>query len=694
MKIHALLALLVSVVISGCSTLATHPSLRDGSTGAELLAPLVPVRSYVADWDGSGLYQISPDGQQLMWMARVGFGPGVFVKNLQTGQVQSRKTRGYPQWAQDSRHILLMADQAGDENAHIYQFDSQHLDAPGIDLTPFAGAASAIQTRIQDSADLLITSNRRDPKVFDLYRYTYATAEFKLLAQNPGDVARWLTTAKGQVLGRVRKQADRWVYEARDPSTSIETSTNYDNRFATVLAEPVEALRQAQGERRCVMNCENINNGWRAVFSASYFDSVQLLDVALDGSYVWALSNRGRDRQALVKIDLHSGQEAMVLSDPRVDVSHAWISQKTGLPLMASLEPDYQELKVFEPRWQAALQRVVGQGRARVELLSLSRDENLLTLSVTREDGGQHLLYNLVTDELTVLSQQSRSRIQALSPLPQQKPITFKSRDGIQLHGYLTLPQGSAGKNLPTVLYVHGGPWARDVWLGDRSPEFLVNRGYAVLQVNFRGSSGYGRAFQDLAVGEFAGKMHLDLIDGVDELIRQGIADPAKVAIMGASYGGYASLVGMTFTPERFACGISFVGMSDLASLLENAPLYWELGKPWWTRFVGDPSQPQQREVMTAKSPLFQADKVQKPLLILHGANDPRVKLDQSTRMVDALRAAGKEVDFVVFKGAGHGNQKWSDNLLYYRKTEDFLSRCLGGRSSGFDWYQLGSWAF
>jgi dipeptidyl aminopeptidase/acylaminoacyl peptidase len=187
--------------------------------------------------------------------------------------------------------------------------------------------------------------------------------------------------------------------------------------------------------------------------------------------------------------------------------------------------------------------------------------------------------------------------------------------------------------------------------------------------------------------------MHDDLLDGVDQLIHQGITDPAKVAIMGASYGGYASLVGMTFTPERFACGISFVGMSDLASLIDNAPPYWELSKPWWIRYVGDPANAQDRAVMDSKSPLYRANQVTKPLLIFHGANDPRVKLDQSTRMVDALRKAGKEVDFVVFKDAGHGNQTWRDNLSYYRKTEDFLGRCLGGRSSGFDLFQLGSWA-
>jgi dipeptidyl aminopeptidase/acylaminoacyl peptidase len=293
-----------------------------------------------------------------------------------------------------------------------------------------------------------------------------------------------------------------------------------------------------------------------------------------------------------------------------------------------------------------------------------------------------------------VLGEDTRSRLHAFSPLPEQRPITLQSRDGLPLHGYLTLPYGMEAKKLPTVLYVHGGPWARDTWLnGDPMVPFLANRGYAVLQVNYRGSSGYGRVFQEAAQGEFAGKMHTDLLDGVDYLVQQGITDPGKVAIMGASYGGYASLVGMTFTPERFACGISFVGMSDLASLVENAPPYWELSKPLWTKYVGDPSKPEARAVMNSKSPLYFADKVQAPLLILHGANDARVKLDQSTRMVDALTLAGKKVDFHVFKNAGHGDYSWSNRLTYYRKTEDFLAQCLGGRSNGFDYYQLASWA-
>lgn len=658
MLFKTLTLLVLSAILAACSTPATHPSLQTAASDAPALPPLVPVRNYVADWASNGLYQISPDGQQLMWLGRKGLGPGLFVKHLKTGAVQSLAIIGYPQWALDSRHILLMADRAGDENVHIYQFDSHDLSLPGRDLTPFAGSTSTLQTRIENSADLLIANNRRDPKVFDLYHYRHATGALTLLAQNPGDVAHWLTNAQGQLLGRVRKQDTLYVYEKHEPAS----------------AQP-----------------------WAALFGLSYFETVHPLEVGPDNRFVWALSNRGRDKLALVKIDLSNGQEDLVYADPRVDITQAYISPKTLQPLMLTLDPGYQELKALEPRLHAALQQLQAQhpGHLRFMPTSMSRDENLITGTVTREDGGKHVLFDVSTGALTVLGEATRSRIHAISALPTQAPLAFQSRDGLALNAYLTLPVGTSGKNLPTVLYVHGGPWARDVWHnGDPMPAFLANRGYAVLQVNYRGSSGYGRAFQDAAQGQFAAKMHDDLLDGVDNLVRQGITDPTKVAIMGASYGGYASLVGMTFTPERFACGISFVGMSDLASLIDNAPPYWELSKPWWIRYVGDPANPADRAAMNSKSPLYRASQVAGPLLILHGANDPRVKLDQSTRMVDALRKAGKEVDFVVFKGAGHGNQKWSDNLSYYRKTEDFLGRCLGGRSSGFDWFQLGSWAF
>jgi dipeptidyl aminopeptidase/acylaminoacyl peptidase len=620
------------------------------------MPPLVPVRNYVADLDFNVAYQLSPDGKKIAWIGRSGFGPGIFVKNLASNEVHTLNTRfGRTTWAEDSQYLLVMTDTAGDENVHIFKIDADDNNARAQDLTPFDGATSYIQSKVQNSGDLLIVSNRRNPKLFDLYYYTQATGEVWLLAENPGDVAQWVTDRQGQLYARVRKQEELLLFERRSEGSDAD---------------------------------------WKQVFTWSYFDKVAPLEVSSDKQTAWVLSNRGRDKLALVKLDMNSGRETVVFEDPRVDISEAFISQKSFQPLMVLLDPDYQEVRILDDKLRSAFQKLVANRHVRFNPISLTRNENLVTGIITGEDGAQNILYDIKNEKLTVLGELTRSRINTLSPLPVQKPVSFTSRDGLTIHGYVTLPHGVQADKLPTVLFVHGGPWARDVWGDGQQAFFLANRGYAVLQVNYRGSNGYGRDFQDKAIGEFAGKMHDDLIDGVDWLIAQGVADPGKVAIYGASYGGYAALVGMTFTPDKFACGIDFVGPTDLARLLETAPPYWEMGKTWWYRFVGDPGRPEQRKIMDAKSPLFKADQVNKPLLVLHGVNDPRVKFEQSTLMVEALRKAGKKVEFVEFKGDGHGNQKWSNNLKLYRETEDFLAACLGGRSSGFDYFELASWAF
>jgi dipeptidyl aminopeptidase/acylaminoacyl peptidase len=247
------------------------------------------------------------------------------------------------------------------------------------------------------------------------------------------------------------------------------------------------------------------------------------------------------------------------------------------------------------------------------------------------------------------------------------------------------------------VLLVHGGPWWRDFW--DNSlgvTQFLANRGYAVLQINYRGSTGYGRAFTEAAIGEFAGKMHDDLIDGVKWAIDQGIADRGKIAIMGGSYGGYATLVGLSFTPDTFACGVDFVGPSNLATLLETVPQYWKPFMHKWYKHVGDPANPEQRKRMLEKSPVTRADAVRSPVLIIHAANDARVNQAQADEMVTALRRAGKQVDYLLFSDAGHSGAVWTwgKRLRAYRVTEDFLAKCLGGRSGGFDYYELVGWLF
>jgi dipeptidyl aminopeptidase/acylaminoacyl peptidase len=633
--------------LAGCASMPTPSNLA---------APaLIPVRDLVADWNGSGAYQISPDGQRLMWVARLGLGPGLFVKHLKTGQTHSYKIPGGGVWARDSRHILLHLSTHGNENTHVWMLDTDQSGQAARNLTPFAGARSYILRTLPQSNDLIIASNRRDPKFDDVYRYSMATGELKLLATNPGHVGSWLVNDDGQVIGRARLDGEEWVFET--PGT-----------------RPTDA--------------------WTSNFHVSYFDTVTPVAPSATPGHWWAVSNRGRDKMALVEINLHDGAERVEHADARVDLAGVRWSRLQNRPVAVVAEPDTQEWRAFDPTLAQALQKLKGQTDARISIHNLSDDERWMSATVTRHNGGEHVLYDLKNHSFEVLAQLGRSRINATTPLAPQQPVTFKSHDGLDLHGYLSLPPGVA-KPYPTVVLVHGGPWARDVHLnGDPMLPFLANRGYAVLQVNYRGSSGYGKKFQEAAQGEFAGKMHSDLTDAVNALAAQGTVDPQRVAIAGASYGGYASLVGMTHTPGQFRCAISTVGMSDIAALLDDAPPYWELGKPKWIRYVGNPSDPAQRAAMHERSPLFKADRVQGPILLMHGVHDPRVKVSQSLQMAQALRANGKPVELVLFDKAGHGFQRWQDNLVAYRKTEDFLARCLGGRTAGFDFFELGAKLF
>ncbi|MDH4393791.1 MAG: S9 family peptidase [Aquabacterium sp.] len=642
------LLLALASLLAGCAVAPTHASLQ----AANVLPPLLPVRSFVADLESSGGHQISPDGKHLLWAARIGLSQGLFVQNLATGKTRRFAVGGLGIWSSDSQRVLLHMDVGGDENTRLVALDLAADPPRLIDLTPFPGAKSHLLMQLQDSPDLLVVSNRRDARVFDLYRHVHATGALELVAQNPGDVAQWLADGSGRLIGRGRLQDGQWRVETPDGD----------------------------------------NASWRERFQVDPLEALQLLQAATDGSFFWALSDRGRDKLALVKLGL-DGVEQVVHADARVDLSDVLFSPRRHVPLAVSVDPGLQEWQALDPAFAPALARLKGSGPSRLWVTSISDDDDVIVAGLLQPDGGRQLLYRRSDDSLQTLATLSRSRWHARSPLPGTQPLQFKARDGLDLHAYLTMPVAPAGQRLPAVLYVHGGPWARDRHLGGNPMvDFLANRGYAVLQVNYRGSTGYGRSFRDAARGEFAGAMHTDLIDGLDHLVQRGIIDPQRVAIMGASYGGYASLVRMTFPPQRFACAISAVGVSDLAALLDEAPPYWAMNLPLWTRFVGDPADPAQRAQMRQRSPLYRAGDAAGPILLLHGAQDARVKLGQSQRMAQALRAAGKPVDLQVFDRAGHGFFRWQDRMRQFRLTEDFLARCLGGRSGGFDLFELGTW--
>ncbi len=638
------LCLLVMVVLSGCATPANHISLKNAK-----LPPLLPVRNFVANIDHSGNYQVSPDGKQLLWSGVSRLRPALFWRNLDgTGKTQVRrfkKNSPHGFWAADSKHILYHRDDTGREQAHVYAINS--ADGTVRDLTPLQGITAWVaKVPEADSSHLFIAHNGRDATVFDTYRVDLETATLTRIFTNTANISHQLIADDGTTLIRVLRKGKQRVIQLPD------------------------------GDK------------WRDLRTYSRFENFYPFQIDKPGESVLAYSNLDRDRTALVSINVDSGKERIVYEHPTVDIGSVWggpgsrplaVTTQDGLPAVHYLDDNTREL----------FAELHNDQPAGLNLYSLSRDGQ--TGTVSRYDHTGATTYLINKGQLEKLSESSS--IKHAKHWSQPQPFSIAARDGLNIQGYVTRPL-HIKQATPTIVHVHGGPWARDYWEHNDQIQFLVNRGYTVLQVNYRGSTGYGRAHRDAAKGEFAGKMHTDLLDAVDWAVEQGYSDPDKIGIMGGSYGGYATLVGLAFSPERFACGVDIVGVSDLATLLEDAPPHWLPEIDFWYSFVGDPGNKKERAAMNERSPLYRADKVTKPLLVVHGVNDPRVSVDQSDRMVEALRKSGSPVTYIRVKDEGHGFGHWKNQLKLYRLTEDFFADCLGGRSSGFDFYELGSWAF
>ncbi|MEM6985619.1 MAG: S9 family peptidase [Pseudomonadota bacterium] len=644
------LALLVATLLftAACSIAPTHPTLKNAD-----LPELVPVRAFTANLDFAGDYKISPDGGKLLWRGVSRLRPALFWRDLQSGDagVQRFKKRSPNAfWAADSRHILYHADASGRENYQVVAWDTQSGNQGA--LTP-TGDVRAFVVHVPRTAsdDVYIAHNGRDRQWFDLYRYNLQTHQSTLRSENLNAVVNRMLDDGGRELLRIRIENDEFIAEVRE------------------------------------------GDAFRELLRHDRFTEWHPFDFSADNQSVLGLSNRGRDKLAFVSTRLSDGTETVLVDHPNVDIGNVYIDPDTKALLYYQTYDGHPEDVAVDDGLAQLLAPLRGDTPHSININSLSHDRS--TGTVTRYDhtGSTYYLIEAGGTSLTELGQSpSRKRAEVWT---EGKPFSVPARDGLMLHGYLTRPQLDAEQlPLPTVLHVHGGPWHRDYWGHADMIQMLANRGYAVLQINYRGSTGYGRAHRDAAKREFAGKMHSDLIDVLDWAIAEGVTDPARVAIMGGSYGGYATLVGLTFTPERFACGIDVVGPSDLATLIEDAPPYWAPYMPFWHSFAGDPSIPAERADLDSRSPLHRADQLQSPVLIIHGRNDPRVKVDQSDRMVEALRAAGKPVTYKTVDDEGHGFSHWKNQLAYYRDVEDFLAGCLGGRSSGFDFFSLGSWAF
>ena len=614
--------------------------------------PLIPIEQFFDNPQIAGA-QISPDGRWISYVKPYKGKLNVYVRPASGTEADERvmttdtvRPVGQYFWSRDGRYILYAQDKGGNENFRIYAVDPTQ---PGIpvarDLTPFDKVRAqiyAVPTRTPGK--ILIGLNKRIPTAFDAYWLDLASGKLDLAVENPGRHGGYLLDNSGQI--RVATQ-------------STPTGAN-------------EILVRAKD-----------GDAWRTLLSTPASEDVSPLKISPDGRQLYVESNAGTTNLSrLLVIDLATGKETVIESDPKseVDFGSAVFSDVTDSLIATVYVGDTVRIYPRTAKMKKLLADVSKLHDGTPGITSSTADENKFIVSFNSPtDPGATYLYDAKTGQSKFLFR-PRPWLKP-AELSTVTPVSFKARDGLAIHGYLTTPRGVEAKNLPMGLLVHGGPWARDNWGYQSEAQLLANRGYGVLQVNYRGSTGYGKSFYNAAVKEFSGKMHTDLLDGVNWAVQQGIANPKKVGIYGGSYGGYATLVGLTFSPDVFACGVDYVGPSSLATLIESFPAYW---RPFmegsWFRFVGDPTKPAERADMLARSPLSRVDSIRVPLLVVQGANDPRVTRLEADQLVAALRDRGVKVKYIVAPNEGHGFANPNNRMALYRAMEQFFGDCLGGR--------------
>ncbi|MEH2278048.1 MAG: S9 family peptidase [Nostoc sp.] len=583
--------------------------------------------------DGKYLAYIAPDEKNVLqvWLRTVG---------QQDDQILTAdKKRGIRIffWTYNADQLIYMQDSDGDENFHLHLVNIHSKIVR--DLTPFQGVkAELVELEPKFPEQMLVALNLNNPQKFDVYRINLKNGAVEFDTDNPGNIISWTSDADFQVRA----------------ATASTPDGGYDLLLQKTPDKQWEILRHWGPEEE----------GNSISFSA-------------DGKTLYIQGNHDANAKRLLSVDLDTRQETVIAEDQQYDVVGIIIQPLTRVIQAVSFYKDKQEWQVIDQSIAADFEEIAKVRPG--EFSIISRDlEDKTWLVAYRTDNGPvyYYAYNRDSKTSTFLFS-NQPKLEALQ-LASMQPISYQARDGLTIHSYLTTPVGILTQNLPTVLLVHGGPWARDIWGFSPTAQWLANRGYAVLQVNFRGSTGYGKAFLNAGNREWGGTMHNDLIDSVNWLVEEGISDPEKIAIMGGSYGGYATLAGLTFTPEIFAAGVDIVGPSNLITLIETIPPYWEPIKAMLYHRVGNLEK--EEEFLKSRSPLFFADRIQKPLLIGQGANDPRVKQSESDQIVNAMQQAGLPVQYVLYTDEGHGFARPENRLHFFAIAEEFLAKYIGGR--------------
>jgi dipeptidyl aminopeptidase/acylaminoacyl peptidase len=622
------------------------------------MVPLIP-RKVLFDNPDRASPEISPDGKQIAWLAPVDGVLNVWVapaaeldKAKAVTHDTKRGIRSYF-WAYNNHHIVYLQDKEGDENWRVYGVNLQNGEEK--DLTPFDGVNSQIQEVSHTAPDeILVALNNRNPQFHDIHRVNIETGKLSLVQENPG------VLDGGMIAGFV-------------------TDDDYKVRFAQRMnPDGSMSLLEPKGD-----------SGWNEFMSIPMEDTLTTNPVGFDktGQNLYATYSKGRNTAALVSINLKNGEQRVIAEDDRADAGGVMMHPTEHTVEAVSFDFDRKRWKVIDNSVAADLDALAKVRAGDVEVVSKTLDNKQWIVAFVTDSGPIAFYHWDRASKKARFLFTNRKSLEAYR-LAAMRPVVIKSRDGFDLVSYLTMPADAIANGgdkparpLPMVLLVHGGPWARDVWGYNPLHQLLANRGYAVLSVNFRGSTGFGKKFTNAGNKEWGGKMHDDLLDAVAWAVKERIADQSRVAIMGGSYGGYATLAGMTMTPDTFACGVDIVGPSNIVTLLNSIPPYWAPMIQLFKDRVGDHTTEEGRAFLNRISPLSHVDSIKRPLLIGQGANDPRVKQAESDQIVKAMQEKKIPVTYVLFPDEGHGFARPENNLAFFAVTDVFLAQQLGGRS-------------
>jgi dipeptidyl aminopeptidase/acylaminoacyl peptidase len=634
--------------------------------------------------------RISPNGKLLAYLAPVDGVLNVWVQTVGKNDahpITQDKYRGIRRffWAKSSKYILYLQDVGGNENYRLYKVNPATKKTTL--LTPKKKVrAGVVALSKRHPKELLITLNKRDPRLFDVYRLNLETGDMTLEAQNPGSVLHWVADYDYQVRGALAMDPKGnqvlLVRKRKKGPGRVKGRTKRRDKRRTKRRDKRRPKDRTVGRAKSRTKGRGDASAWRKLRVWSPLEQGGPVAFTRDGQSILAMGNKDSDKKRLYTIEIKTGEIKEIFSGQKADLAEVEINPDDHKVEAVAVEYKKLRWKPIDPRVKAdfaALEKIAA-GKV-FGIINRSNDDRKWVVGVTADTHPvRFYLYDRNTQKATLLFD-SRPKLREYT-LASVKPVVIPARDGLQLVSYLTRPPGRTLKKGPLVLFVHGGPWSRNRWAFNSRVQWLANRGYTVLQVNFRGSRGFGKKFLNAGNKEWGRKMQHDLTDAVKWAIAQGRADPKRVAIMGGSYGGYAALAGVTFTPDLYRAAVDIVGPSNIITLLKSVPPYWKPMQAVFRNRVGDIET--EREMLEARSPLNHAHKITTPLIIFQGKNDPRVKMKESDQIVQAIRKREGQVRYIVYPDEGHGFRRPPNKLDFYGRTERFLARHLGGRAEPF----------